>query len=199
MVAHPERIPMSVEEYLELDRSSSDMRYEYANGYAYLMSGGTPQHALIIGNFQGELSRRLRQRKSRCRAYPADAVVRLSEQRYVHPDVVVACDERDLAATDSLRAPRLVVEVLSPSTERKDRGAKFDWYRACGSIQEIIFVRTEHPLVEIYRRKPAERQWTLQLYAPGEEVELTSLDVLIPVDSIYEDIAFKVDEEPPLL
>lgn len=46
MAVQPERMPMSVEEYLELDRSSSDVRYEYADGYAYLMSDGTPQHAL---------------------------------------------------------------------------------------------------------------------------------------------------------
>ncbi|HEX7735364.1 MAG TPA: hypothetical protein VF458_10885 [Ktedonobacteraceae bacterium] len=53
-MAKPEKIPMSVEEYLELDRGSSDVRYEYAHGYAYMLSGGTPQHALIIGSFQGE-------------------------------------------------------------------------------------------------------------------------------------------------
>lgn len=57
MVAQPEKMRMSVEEYLELDRSSSDVRYEYNDGYAYMMSGGTPQHALIIGNVQGELNR----------------------------------------------------------------------------------------------------------------------------------------------
>jgi Uma2 family endonuclease len=190
MVAQPERIAMSVEEYLELDRSSSDVRYEYADGYAYLMSGGTPQHALIIGNFQGELSRQFRQQRRRCRAYPADAIVWLSDAIYVHPDVVVTCDERDLAATDSLHSPRFVVEVLSPSTERRDRNAKFDWYRACESIQEIVFVRTEHPLVEVYRRQPANHQWLLQIYAPGEDIELTSLDLQVAFDSIYEDVSF---------
>lgn len=190
MVARPERILLSVEEYLELDRSSPDVRYEYADGYAYLMSGGTPQHALIIGNFQGELSRLLRQHSSRCRAYPADATVRLSEEIYVHPDVVVTCDERDLAATSSLHFPRLVVEVLSPGTERRDRNAKFDWYRACASIEEIVFVRTEHPLVEVYRRHSTQQQWILQISAPGEDVELVSLNLEIPVNTIYEDITF---------
>lgn len=190
MVAQPEKIPMSVEEYLELDRSSSDVRYEYADGYAYLMSGGTPQHALIIGNFQGELSRQLGERGSSCLAYPADATVWLSEEIYVHPDVVVTCDEHDLASMDSLRSPRLVVEVLSPNTEKKDRGAKFDWYRACSSIQEIVFVRTEHPLVEVYRRQSTRQQWLLQLYMPGENVELVSLAMDVAVDTIYRRVAF---------
>lgn len=190
MVAPPEKTRMSVEEYLELDRSSSDVRYEYVDGYAYMMSGGTPQHALIIGNVQGELNRQFEQRGSRCLAYPADATVWLAEEIYVHPDVVVTCDESDLTALDSLRSPRLVVEVLSPSTEKRDRSEKFDWYRACSSIQEIVFVRTTHPLVEVYRRQPAAKQWLLQIYGVGENVELTSLDMQIPVDVIYKRVIF---------
>jgi Uma2 family endonuclease len=181
---------MSVGQYLELDRSSSDVRYEYIDGYVYMMSGGTPQHALTIGNFQAELNRQFRQRRDACRAYPADARVWLSEERYVHPDVVVTCDEHDLVATDSLRSPRLVVEVLSPGTEKKDRSEKFDWYRACPSIQEIVLVRTEHQLVEVYRRRTEDRQWLLQIYGPGEEVELTSLDLQIPMDVIYQEVTF---------
>ncbi len=191
MVGQPGRTHMSVEEYLELDRNSSDARYEYADGYAYLMSGGTPQHALIIGNFQGELSRQLRQQRKPCRAYPADATVKLSETRYVHPDVVVTCDEQDLASTSVLRSPLLVVEVLSPGTERKDRAEKFDWYRACSSIQEIVLVRTEHQLVEVYRRRSAERQWLLQIYGPGENIELKSLDLEVSMERIYEEITFE--------
>lgn len=190
MALQPERIPMSAEEYLELDRSSSDVRYEYADGYAYLMSGGTPQHALIIGNFQGELSRQLEERGDHCLAYPADATVWLSEDVYVHPDVVVTCDEQDLDSMESLRSPSLVVEVLSPGTEKKDRGIKFDWYRNCSSIQEIVFVRTEHPLIEVYRRQPARQQWLLQLYGPGENIELVSLDMHVAVNVIYRRVAF---------
>lgn len=189
MVTQPERIWMSVEEYLELGRSSSDARYEYIDGYAYLMSGGSPQHALIIGNFQGELSRQLRQRRSPCRAYPADATVRLSDAVYVHQDVVVTCDERDLVATNSLRFPKVVVEVLSPGTEKKDRTEKFDRYRACQSIQEIVLARTTQPLVEVYKRQAA-KQWFLQIYGPGEDVELAALGLYIPMNIIYEDVSF---------
>lgn len=193
MVAQPEKMRMSVEEYLELDRSSSDVRYEYNDGYAYMMSGGTPQHALIIGNVQGELNRLFEQRGSPCLAYPADATVWLTETRYVHPDVVATCDERDLVSLESLRSPRLVVEVLSPGTEKHDKGQKFDWYRACPGIQEIVFIRTARPLVEAYRRQSAVRQWLLQIYGPGEVVELTSLNVEIPVDVIYRRVIFAHD------
>jgi len=190
VVAHPERMPMSVEEYLELDQRSSDVRYEYCNGYAYLMSGGSPQHALIIGNVQGELARQFRLSHVACRAYPADATVFLTRDIYVHPDVVVTCDQSDLVSTDSLHFPRLVVEVLSPGTERRDRSQKFDWYRGCPSIQEIVLIRTMHPLVEVYRRRATDNQWLLQIYGPGEEVELASLNLSIPMDVIYEEVTF---------
>lgn len=190
MVSHSQYMRMTVEECLALDRASSDARYEYLDGYAYLMSGGTPQHALVIGNMQGELARQLRQQKKQCRAYPADATVWLSQNDYVHPDVVVTCHEQDLASTDSLHFPKLVVEVLSPGTEKRDRGEKMDWYRACTSIQKIVLIRIEHPLIEVYRREENEKKWQLQLYAPGEVVELTSLQLLVPVDLIYEEITF---------
>jgi Uma2 family endonuclease len=190
MVAQPEKTFMSIEECLELDQSSPDVKYEYIDGQAYLMSGGTPQHALIIGNVQGELNRQFRHSHNSCRAYPADATVWLAENIYVHPDVVVTCDENDLAALDSLRSPRLVVEVLSPSTEKKDRSEKFDWYRACPSIQEIVFVRTTHPLVEVYGRQSVAKQWLLQIYGLGETVELMSLGIQISTNLIYEEIIF---------
>ncbi len=199
MVAQPENTRMSIEECLELDRSSSDVRYEYADGYAYMMSGGTPQHALIIGNVLGELNRRFEQNGSPCLAYPADATVWLSEEIYVHPDVIVTCDESDLIALDSLHSPCLAVEVLSPSTERKDRSEKFDWYRACPSIQEIVFIRTSHPLIEVYRRRPAEKQWILQIYGLGEDMELTCVGLRIPVDVVYKRVIFpqnKIDKGP---
>lgn len=193
MVAQPERkrIQMSVEEYLELDRSDSDVRYEYIDGYAYAMSGGSPQHALAIGNFQAELNRRLEDRGSPCIAYPADATVWVSETRYVHPDVVVTCDEQDLESFDVLHSPCLVVEVLSPSTERADRSEKFDLYRSCPSIQEIILVRTTQPLIEVYRRRSAEKQWILQIYGPGEDIELESLNMHIPMNVVYKRVTFK--------
>lgn len=67
------------------------------------------------------------------------------------------------------------------------------------SIQEIVLVRTEGPLVEVYRRRTAERQWLLQIYGPGEEVDLTRLDVQMPMDVIYLSVIFPkdaLDEEP---
>lgn len=193
MVAQPNRGWMSVKDYLALDENSPGSRYEYIDGYIYLMAGGTPQHGLIIGNIQGELNRQFRQRGSPCRAYPSDVRWQLSETRYLLPDVSVSCEERDRKAKDGLRSPRFVVEVLSPSTEERDRNEKFDCYRACASIQEVVLVRTSRQIVEVYRRTNGNK-WLLQLYGPEDVVECLSLDVQIPISTIYEDAEIANDE-----
>src|SRR6266705_2469523 len=95
MVAQPNRKGVSVEEYLELDRRSPDKRYEYIDGEVYLMTGGSPSHALIIANLIGEIRTQLRMRSDACKTFSSDAKVRVSETRYLCPDVVVSCDERD--------------------------------------------------------------------------------------------------------
>jgi Uma2 family endonuclease len=195
MVAQPNRRWMSVEDYLALDQNSPGTRYEYIDGYVYLMAGGTPQHGLIMGNIQGELNRQFRQRGSPCRAYPSDVKWQLSETRYLFPDVSVTCEERDRKAKDGLRSPRLVVEVLSPGTEERDRNDKFDCYRACASIQEVVLVRTSRQVVEVYRRT-VDNKWLLQLYGPEDEVEFVSLEVQIPAPKIYEDVEFPTDDTP---
>lgn len=192
MVARPNREWLSVDDYLTLDRSSREARYEYVDGVAYLLAGGTPQHSMISLNFASELNRQLRQRKDRCRAYQSDARVQLSATRYVYPDITVTCDDRDLTAGDNLRFPRVLIEVLSPGTENYDRSEKSDMYRACASVQEIILVRTARRVVETYRRT-SDNQWLLQIYGPDDLVELTSLNLQIAVATIYEDVVLPGD------
>ncbi|GAC1386949.1 MAG: Uma2 family endonuclease [Ktedonobacteraceae bacterium] len=151
MIAQPQHLKMSVEAYLALDRESRDARYEYIDGYAYLLARGTPVHSLIAANLIGEIKARLR--GSSCQVYTSDAKVRLSQSRYVYPDVTVSCDERDRTAdAEVLQYPRLVIEILSPGTEAYDRGNKSSYYRACPTIQEYVLVSTQRSAIEVYRR-----------------------------------------------
>jgi Uma2 family endonuclease len=72
--------------------------------------------------------------------------------------------------------PRLVFEVLSQSTEHVDRGRKWDDYRKCPSLQEYVLVGTRYQRVEVYRRT-ADGWGLFHIYGPGDEVELTSIDM----------------------
>lgn len=191
MVAEPHRAPMSVEEYLILDRNSSQARYEFIDGHAYLLAGGTANHSAIGVNIISTIHSLLRD--GPCRIYNSDLRVRLAENRYVYPDASVSCDPRDRGQVDTIEYPRLAVEVLSPSTEAYDRGRKFGYYRACPTMQEYVLVDTERQAIEVYRRE-TDTLWTLHPFGSGDEVELASLSVRFPIAAAYRDIVFP-DEE----
>ena len=190
MVAQPHRTMMSVEDYLALDRDSVDTRYEYIDGYAYMMSGGTLNHSAICINVTSLLRNRLRD--SSCRVYNSDARVLLSEMRYVYPDATVSCDERDRGTQDIIHFPRLIIEVLSPGTKAYDRGQKFIYYRTCSTILEYVLVDTQRQAIDVYRRASA-NLWTLHLFGPSDRVELASVNVSFPIADFYEGVMLSED------
>lgn len=178
---------MSFEEYLALVGHDPEHAYEYLDGRVYMMTGGSPDHSIIGSNLNALLQTFLRGR--RCIVYNSDVYVQLSEQYRVCPDVTVSCDPRDRGAQDAIRYPSLVAEVLSPTTEARDRGQKSFQYRSCPSIQEYLLISSEFPLVEIFRR---EKQgfWSLYTLELTDTIELTSIGFRFPVAEIYQNTSF---------
>jgi Uma2 family endonuclease len=183
--AHRDR--MSIEEYLALVEQDPEHAYEYLDGRVYMMTCGTPDHAIIGSNVNGLLQAFLRGR--RCIVYNKDVYLQLSERYRVCPDVTVSCDPRDRGAREVIRYPSLVVEILSPTTEARDRGQKSLQYRSSPSIQEYVLISSEIPLVEVFRR---EKQgfWSLYTLAIDDTIELTSLDLRFPVANVYQNTSF---------
>jgi len=178
---------MSPEEYLTLVEQDPEHAYEYLDGRVYMMTGGSPDHSIIGSNLNGLLQAFLRGR--RCIVYNSDVYVQLSEQYRVCPDVTVSCDPRDRGAQEVIRYPTLVGEVLSPTTEARDRGLKSFQYRSCPSIEEYLLISSEFPLVEVFRR---EKQgfWSLYTLGLGDIIELTSLGLRFPVVELYQNTSF---------
>ncbi len=185
---------MSVEEWRELERTSRDIKHEYIDGHVYTMTGGSLAHSLLAVNMVGLLNSGFGD--GPCIAYNSDASARLSSRRYTFPDATVTCDERDRPTTEQMdvRYPRVIVEVLSDSTEAYDRGDKFRYYRACSTVQEYVLVTTKRQAVEVYRRTPEE--WTFHSYGPSDTLELKSIGARIPVSALYRrtDIPAALDE-----
>jgi Uma2 family endonuclease len=181
---------MSLEEYFSLVEQDSEHAYEYLAGRVYMMTGGSPDHAIIGSNLNGLLQAFLRSR--RCIVYNSDVYVQLSEQYRVCPDVTVSCDPRDRGAQEVIRYPTLVAEVLSPTTEARDRGQESLQYRACPSIQEYLLISAEFPLVEVFRR---EKQgfWSLYTLGLADSIELSSLDLRFPVAELYQNTSLLED------
>ncbi len=174
---------VSVEEYLAIDCASADIKYEYMDGQMYAMSGGTIDHAEIAANLFFLLRRCLQGKP--CRAFSSDVRVQVAKTKYYYPDVTVSCNSEDWqqGTNDIVCTPRLVVEVLSPSTESFDRGKKFRVYQACSSIEEYVLISTTHQMVEIYRRQG--ELWAYQQVGPGQQVELVSIGFALPVADLY--------------
>ncbi len=118
----------------------------------------------------------------------ADMKVRIeAADCYYYPDVAVSCDERDKnAAEDFIRYPRLIVEVLSPTTAAFDRGDKFADYRTSESLQEYVLINQERVSVECFRRN-AEGLWVLYPYSQGQEVQFASVNFSCAIETLYED------------
>jgi Uma2 family endonuclease len=115
--------------------------------------------------------------------YTSDARVQVDERHYFYPDVTVACGEQD---EKTLKNPVLVIEVLSPSTEKRDRGAKFKAYKRLPSLQEYVLIGSESKTIEVYRREGA--FWKQCDYQEGDTIELTSLGVRFSFERVYRGI-----------
>ncbi len=181
------RQTMSVEEYFVLEERHPETRYDYIDGYVYMMAGGTVNHDTIKSNMERILWSLLR--GSKCRTYSSDMRVSISETRYYHPDVTVSCDPTDRGGTNKMvQFPRLVVEVLSPGTETKDRREKLRDYLACPTIEEYLLVDSRYLRMEIYRKTG--KKWLYEAFQPEDEIELASLDIQFPMMAAYEDVDF---------
>ena len=118
------------------------------------MSGGSLTHSRISLNVCNALEAALEAAGKSYFVYNSDAAARLSARRYTYPDASVTCDEGDRPTPDKteVQVPRVIVEVLSDSTEAYDRGRKFGYYRACPHVQEYTLIATKYQLVEVYRQ-----------------------------------------------
>jgi len=178
-----EKTRLSLEEFRALERANPDAKYEYIDGQVSLMSGGTANHSSIGINVVGVLRDALGD--GPCHVYNSDLHARLSPTRVTLPDATVTCDPRDVGEITEIQAPRVVVEVLSDSTEAYDRGEKFGYYQACPTVQEYVLVATRRQAVDVFRRARQGQVWTCQSYAPGSEIELDSIGVRFPLAALY--------------
>jgi Uma2 family endonuclease len=113
---------------------------------------------------------------------------------YYYPDLLVTCDDRDRLTKKHKSYPCLIIEVLSNSTEAKDRGVKFADYQTIESLQEYVLINQQEQRIEVFRRSDR-KFWILETYTAGEDVELKTINLTIPISSIYEDIEFDIKSE----
>ena len=182
---------ISSQEYLE-GEPLADVKHEYIEGEVYAMAGASDAHVAVAGNAFSLVKSHLR--GSGCRTYISDMKVCIGEDKaYFYPDVMVCCEPSDQLPEQNYlkKSPKLVIEVLSPSTENKDRGKKFILYRKLPSLEEYILIDPRVYYVEQYARQ-ADNQWVLKSYEnAADELEFTRIGFKCSLVDLYEDVVFE--------
>lgn len=182
------------EEYLHRERVAAE-KSEYIDGQVYAMAGANAPHNLIAGNTLAALHAVFRGRG--CRVFNSDMKVLVDDTGlFTYPDVSALCGTPEYldATQDVLVNPTLIVEVLSPSTESYDRGAKFRNYRRLPSLQEYVLISQKRVLLERYVRQPSGDWLLTEFRSLGDVVELPSVQATLPLSEVYAEI--DVEPEP---
>jgi Uma2 family endonuclease len=181
-------LPATEEAFERLIDGESPYRYELIDGHIYDMTGSSPRHNEITLNVTFCLREQLG-RGGPCHTFN-DQYVRIPGKPPVVPDVVISCDRADWDTDKHLRpfkvqSPLIVVEVLSPGTERYDRGEKFARYRRCPGLEVYILVSQDTRHVEVYRKA---NNWLQELFSANQIIKLDQLNLELPLDEVYEGV-----------
>lgn len=177
---------ISPEDYLIGEKTRS-IRYEYVDGEVYAMSGESKAHNQIAGNLYLLLRQHLK--GSPCRIYMENIKTHIktkTTERFYYPDLQISCKKDLFPKSHVETAPKLIIEVLSPSTMRYDRTEKLYAYQQLESLEEYVLIAQDQQYVEIYRR---ETQWQREIYQIDQPY-LKSLDLILSFADIYENISF---------
>jgi Uma2 family endonuclease len=193
LITDPKFFYVSPEDYLEGERVSP-IKHEYRRGYVYAMVGANKPHVILAGNLSSFLGNHLADRP--CVVMTSDMKVRLEEADcYYYPDVLVTCDPKDLVGTeDYIYSPKLLIEVLSKSTSKFDRGEKFTDYQTCKSLEEYVLVSQTEQAIEV--RSLIDGEWRIVSYGVGDRVVFHSVGWAGDMQVIYDKVTLaKLSED----
>lgn len=176
------------QEYLSLERESVT-RHEYQRGLVYAMAGGSDDHSRLNINLLTAINLHLRD--GDCQFFSGDVKVNYADAFFYYPDAFVTCDPRDQEDRYVKRYPKLIAEVLSPSTKDFDQGKKFADYQQIESLEEYVLIAQDEMLVECRRRVKDERgeRWETEVYQQGDRVILKSIDLEVAIKDLYRGVS----------
>lgn len=183
--------------YLAFERAQTDARHEYLNGEITAMSGASLVHNIIVSNLIISLGIQMRGRS--CNVFASDMRVKIpATGLYTYPDISALCSAPELEddTADTLLNPSVIVEVLSPSTEAYDRGAKFAHYQSIEALQAYVLVAQDQLRIEVFLRRE-HGNWLYSVAdIPEATVRLDSIDSELILAEVYEGVRFDSLEAP---
>ncbi|MGC2238761.1 MAG: Uma2 family endonuclease [Pyrinomonadaceae bacterium] len=179
----------SADEYLALEENA-EYRSQFYNGEIFAMAGASRKHNAISMNTSSNLHFQLRSRD--CEIYQNDMRVKVTETLYTYPDIVIVCGKPEIEKKrgENLLNPSVLIEVLSPSTEKFDRGEKAQFYRSMPSLREYVLISQDKSYVEHFIRQE-NGGWLLKEYSEmSETLRLPNIDCEIALSEVYAKVDF---------
>ncbi len=193
-MAQPTKQFFTIEEYFAFEEKA-EYKSEYYDGQIFAMAGGSPDHSLIGSNIGSALKSALK--GTACRTFSSDLRIAVKQKGFFsYPDAAVICGkiERAKGRSDTVTNPKVIVEVLSPSTEKYDRAEKFELYRPLKSFDTYLLVDSKRVYVEIHQKKG--RKWEMEPYESLEDVlKIESLDIELSLTDFYEGAEFITEQD----
>ncbi len=179
------------DEYLTFERGA-ETKHEYVDGQIYAMAGASPSHNQICFNVIGELHRQLK--GTSCFGFASDQKIRTDPMDlFSYPDITIVCGEAKFhdEHEDVILNPKVVIEVLSPTTEAFDRGEKFARYRQLKSLSDYILIAQDRSSVEHYTRQKGKRPWLYTVETEMEsELAIDSIKCRLKSADVYDRVVF---------
>ena len=161
-------------------------RHDYLDGEVFAMAGAEDRHVTVALNFAIALRQHLS--GSPCRTYMSDMRLQVAAANsYFYPDVMVTCSALDQISSMVKTEPKLIIEVLSPSTAAYDRGLKFSHYRSLPSLEEYALIDLDTRSTDVYRKGP-DGLWVLHPFGRGETVSLASVALELSAAQLFADV-----------
>jgi Uma2 family endonuclease len=185
--------PMTLDEFLAWD-DGTDTRYELAAGFPVAMAPPAEAHRILAMRLGSRIDLALSNRRP-CNAQAEAGILRPDQADiYFIADIAVTCRPNQ-RRRQAIAEPILIVEILSPGTERHDRLVKVPAYRDIETVQEILLIDSETSVAEVLRRQG--EQWITILVRGQEAVlRLASVDLSVPMAELYDRIEVADDDEP---
>ena len=176
---------LTIDEFLAA-YASREEKFELIDGVPQMMARANRRHVRIMGNLLWRLKERLQD--GPCEAMAADMGLGVSEFTYRLPDVAIYCDQRDLGPRDveplTLEHPKVIIEILSKSTETTDHGVKLDEYQGIASVDTIVFIHPSREAFTTFERASA-TEWRTIVHLPGQPLMLRDPEVTVTADEIF--------------
>ncbi len=184
------KMRLTPEQYLAIERKA-EFKSEFYDGEMFAMAVASMEHNSLKDNLIVQIGSRLW--GGRCRTFSSDMRVKVSRTGlYTYPDIVIVCGKPEVEddVMDTLLNPQVVIEVLSDSTQKYDRGKKFRHYKQIASFREYVLVSQDEPVVEQFVREPDGKWSQATVEGLDGEFAFASVPVRVPLRDIYAGVAF---------